>query len=113
MVTINVTKTPSLSNNAFKAINFQQEYTVTAEEGDNIIIRFNSSCNKPGIEYKWPPGSRNVTSADNCTDNPYFVRTDSEFRLDNIRSGNTRITVNVSHPLLWEEFVFSINGKYI
>ena len=91
------------------------EYNITVQKGDNITIQANSSCNKPGIDYNWSLGRGTVTptTAVPCTENPYFVRTQTEFYLENIGLTDTSVAVNVSHPLMWKLYLFNIRGIFL
>ena len=103
------------SSARIKIDEMSSEYNITVQKGDNITIQANSSCNKPGIDYKWSLGRGIVTTtpAVPCTENPYFVHTQTEFHLENIGFTDTSVAVNVSHPLMWKLYLFNIQGNFI
>ena len=95
-------------------MNLPQEKSIWFQKGDNITIKGNSSCNKPGIEYHWTTsGKGNIipTSHDRCLENIDFFQTETEFRLINAAT-DTTVTLNASHPLMWKPFQFQLKGKH-
>ena len=101
------------ASNEPEAIN--PEDSLTIQEGDNVTIQANSSCNKPGIDYNWSVGRGVVTptSAIPCTENPYFDRTQTKYHLEKTGLTDTSVAVNVSHPLMWKSYLFRFQGKLI
>ena len=112
-VSFKVTTSSSSVKNELEAIN--PDDPVRIQEGDNVTIQANSSCNKPGIEYTWSVGRGvvNPTSAVPCTENIYFDRTQTEFHLENAGLADTNFGVNVSHPLMWKSYLFRLQGNLI